>query len=196
MAQHHERQQHPGEQESGEVIDSEAQLVAVLTDLPLAGRASRADARIVDEDVEPTATFAHEAGEPTDLGSQLLGGIGKWQEPDHSIIQETAQAVMKIGQRQIAMLLFQGREQFRQRTTPGGMARLATLQVRHGVRRPRHHCRHAVRHARPIRHSLEGFGHTAIKRLQMLRPALGLLAQAIGKPLQLSLHFAKPRRQR
>ena len=52
---------------SGEVVDSKAQLVAVLAGLSLTGSAARADASIVDENVEPVTFLADGVGEATHL---------------------------------------------------------------------------------------------------------------------------------
>jgi hypothetical protein len=70
LAEHQQRQQNPGEQESGEVVDGKAQLMAVLAHLSLTGRAARADAGIVDENVEPVTFPADGAGETTHLGER------------------------------------------------------------------------------------------------------------------------------
>src|SRR5262249_5224307 len=70
LAEHQKRQQNPGEQESGEVVDGEAQLVAVLAHLSSTGRAAGADAGIVDENVEPVAFLADGAGETTHTGER------------------------------------------------------------------------------------------------------------------------------
>src|SRR5262249_61511592 len=58
LAEHQKGQQNPGEQESGEVVDSKAQLVAVRAGLSSTGRAARADASIVDENVESVIVLA------------------------------------------------------------------------------------------------------------------------------------------
>src|SRR5262249_56050650 len=47
LAAHQKGKQNPGEQESGEVVDGKAQLVAVLADLSSTPRAARADAGTV-----------------------------------------------------------------------------------------------------------------------------------------------------
>jgi hypothetical protein len=49
---------------------NEAQLVAVLTGLSVPGGAARADAGIVNEDVEPITVLADHAGEATHLGER------------------------------------------------------------------------------------------------------------------------------
>src|SRR5262249_61424993 len=70
LGEHQQRQQKPGEQESGEVVDGYAQLVAVLAHLSSTGRAARADAGIGDENVETVAVPADGAGEATHLGER------------------------------------------------------------------------------------------------------------------------------
>jgi hypothetical protein len=58
LSEHHERQQQPGEQEPGKIVDSETKLVAVLTSLSAPGGAARADSGVVDENVEPVTFLA------------------------------------------------------------------------------------------------------------------------------------------
>src|SRR5262249_56917838 len=53
------RQQQPSKLEPRQIIDREAKLVAVLTDLSLAGGASLPDPSIIDEDVEAITFLAN-----------------------------------------------------------------------------------------------------------------------------------------
>src|SRR4029077_11201791 len=58
LAAYQKGQQDPGEQESGEVVDGKAQLVAVLAPLSSTGSAARADAGIGGENVQPVIVLA------------------------------------------------------------------------------------------------------------------------------------------
>src|SRR5262249_39101626 len=55
---------------SGEIIDGEAQLKAILTGFSLPARTARADASIVDKDVETIALLANHVREATYLGKR------------------------------------------------------------------------------------------------------------------------------
>src|SRR5262249_61298264 len=66
LIDHHKRQQQPREQEPGKVIDGEAQLIAILTDLPFRSGAARANASIVDEEVETIVNVSSLGQHPID----------------------------------------------------------------------------------------------------------------------------------
>ena len=68
------RQQQAGEQESGEIIDGEAELMAVRAQLPVIFVGARADAGVVDEAIDAVAVAQHRLGEPAHFGER--GEVG------------------------------------------------------------------------------------------------------------------------
>ncbi len=70
-----QRQQVHGEQEPGQVVHGEAELVAVGAGPPLpAVRLARADAGVADQHVQPPGQLPHLVAHPADLGQ--LGQVG------------------------------------------------------------------------------------------------------------------------
>ena len=59
-----------GEQEAGEVVHGETQLVAIGASLPHALRTAGTDAGVVDEEVEPAGRPLHRAGKSPHLGER------------------------------------------------------------------------------------------------------------------------------
>src|SRR5215469_18928740 len=68
FALHQHRQEQPGQQKAGEVVDSKSQLVAVGAHLPQPTGSAGADACIVDENVNSAKLVIDFVGQSADIG--------------------------------------------------------------------------------------------------------------------------------
>ncbi len=69
------RQQQMRQQEAGEIVDGEAQLVPVLAGLPRRSLVLRADAGVADQDIEALLVVEHQLGKLADIGERRKVGL-------------------------------------------------------------------------------------------------------------------------